>query len=151
MIERLEAQIFARQSLIGILRRETALAFATALNTWFVYFLVDTETRKVKIGYTNNLRRRYLEIHGMNSGKLVIFHYELHPDEKAALARETELHHQFAAYRDFSPSHYDRKAGDREWYLVEGELKAYMQRVYRHKQRMYQLRFGKSTSAEGDT
>lgn len=142
MRAKLEAGISARQTLLKILDDEVERDHEAALQSWFVYYLVDVQTRKVKIGYTKDLRRRYLEIHAMNSGVLAIFHYELVSGELAAIALETQLHHEFAEYRDVAPSHWKRNEGDREWYRIDGRLKCHMQEIHRRKHTLRLARLG---------
>lgn len=116
------------------LERELNQAWEESQATYFTYFMVDPETRKVKIGSTGDIKERYLAIHGMNSGGLILFYYEVYHTPLEAFSREMFYHRRFAAYRDTQGSHYERVDKRREWFRIEGDLKCYLQELY-HRRR----------------
>lgn len=105
-------------------------------NFSLVYLIVDIENKKVKIGLTGNLPQRYKALSAFNSTPLIIFHYEVYTSRQEAQARETELRQKYREYLDIIPPVYpDQRVLRREWYIIEGELKTWMQQIYREKQR----------------
>lgn len=133
-----------------MLERELDAVWDEAHSACFTYFMVDPETRKVKIGWTSDIKKRYLDIHGMNSGGLILFYYEVYPTAEQARARELYYHYTFAEYRDVQPSHYDRVDSKREWFRIEGELKRYMQQLYQRRLKHGQTLLNNQQQAQGD-
>jgi hypothetical protein len=131
--EQLETEIEVRQNLIAIWEREAELVQAQWRGSHFVYFMVDCETNKVKIGYTDNLFRRYTALYGMNSGTLRVVYYEVYKTEKRARVQEIGYHRPFAEYMDVSEFQYpdirQRERSKREWFNIEGELAEFVARA----------------------
>lgn len=64
---------------------------------YYVYILINNKSRKLYIGYTNNLKRRFKEHKKENDFKLI--YYEAYFREKEARHRERGLKFYGSAWR----------------------------------------------------
>jgi len=65
---------------------------------YYVYVLLNKENRKLYIGYTSDLKRRFRQ-HKRNFPKDILIYYEAYLNKKYAIKREQKLKYYGSAWR----------------------------------------------------